>query len=246
MKAFASAWARVLITVLIGVFFSAALAAKDKSPTQYQIPIPPPPDFSSLDWLLGKWTGKTLPPSAPGELQLTVSSDLEKHFLVLHGEVSLDATSTVPASKESWMGIINADGTHFILHVFSSTGFVTRYRLIFDGAEIHLNPEGGDTPPPGWLFRRSWSRTGADEFTETVQAAPPGKAFFDYYTAKFSHVTPPVKAGPAPAEKSSPAPADKTSPPPAEKSNPAPGDKTNPPPADKTNQAPSEKTNPAP
>jgi hypothetical protein len=98
------------------------------------------------------------------------------------------------------MGILSAspDGRGFILRVFSSTGFITRYRLIVEGPEIHFNPEGGDSPPPGWLFRRVWSRTGPDELTETVQAAPPGKAFFDYYTAKFARVAPPPKTTPAP------------------------------------------------
>jgi hypothetical protein len=198
MKEFPSAWVRVLIPALIFVFFCATLDAKDKPPAQYQIPVPAAPDFSALDWLQGRWTGRTLPPSPPGDLQLTVSTDLEKHFVVLRGEVSLSATPTVPASKESWMGIVSSEGSNFILRMFSSTGFITRYRLIIEGAEIHVNPEGGDAPPPGWLFRRTWSRTVPDEFTETVQAAPLGKAFFSYYTAKFSRVPPPAKTTPAP------------------------------------------------
>ena len=198
MKELTSARLRVLIPALICALFCATLAAKDKPPVQYQIPIPAAPDFSALDWLQGRWTGKTTLPSPPGDLQLTVSPDLEKHFVVLRGEVSLAATATVPATRDSWMGIISAEGTSFILRVFSSTGFITRYRLIIEGAEIHLNPEGGDAPPPGWLFRRIWSRTGADEFAETVQAAPLGKAFFGYYSAKFSRVPPPAKTGPAP------------------------------------------------
>jgi hypothetical protein len=198
MKELTSARVRVLISALIFALFCATLAAKDKPPVQYQIPIPAAPDFSALDWLQGRWTGKTIPPSPPGDLQLTVGPDLEKHFVVLRGEVSLAATATVPATRESWMGIISAEGTNFILRVFSSTGFITRYRLIIEGAEIHLNPEGGDAPPPGWLFRRIWSRTGADEFAETVQAAPLGKAFFSYYSAKFSRVPPPAKTSPAP------------------------------------------------
>jgi hypothetical protein len=205
MKELTSARVRVLIPALICALFCATLAAKDKAPVQYQIPVPPAPDFSALDWLQGRWTGKTIAPSPPGDLQLTVSPDLEKHFEVFRGEVSLAATATVPATRESWMGIISAEGTNFILRVFSSRGFITRYRLIIEGAEIHLNPEGGDAPPPGWLFRTTWSRTGADEFTETVQTAPLGKAFFSYYTAKFSRVPPlpppakpPVKTSPAP------------------------------------------------
>jgi hypothetical protein len=210
MKVRGSAGVRAVIIAFVCALFCAALAAKDKPPVQYQIPIPAAPDFSTLDWLQGKWTGKTIPPSAPGDLQLSVTSDLEKRFLVLRGEVSLAATATVPETRESWIGIISAEGTSFILQAFSSTGFITRYRLIFEGAEIHLNPEGGDAPPPGWLFRRIWSRTGTDEFTETVQAAPPGKAFFNYYTGKFTRVPPPAKPSakpPAkPPDKPTPAP----------------------------------------
>jgi hypothetical protein len=198
MKELTSARTRVLIPALIFVLFSTTLAAKDKPPVQYQIPIPPAPDFSTLDWLQGRWTGKTVLPSPPGDLQLTVSPDLDKHFVVLRGDVSLAATPTVPATRESWMGIISAEGTNFILRVYSSRGFIIRYRLIIEGAEIHLNPEGGDAPPQGWLFRTNWSRTGADEFIETVQTAPLGKAFFNYYTAKFSRVLPPPKTTPAP------------------------------------------------
>lgn len=97
------------------------------------------------------------------------------------------------------MGILSPspEGAGFILRVFSSTGFMTRYRMTSDGAELHWNPEGGEAPPPGWLFRRTWARTGPDEFSETVQVAPPGKAFFDYFTAKFARVTAPAKSNPA-------------------------------------------------
>jgi len=200
VKSRGGAPARVLILTLICALAGAAAAAKDKPPVQYQIPIPPLPDFSALDWLQGQWTGKTLPGRPPGEVKLSVGPDLGKHFLVFRGEVSLSATGTVPATQESWMGILSAspNGSGFILRVFSSTGFITRYRLTMEGADLHLNPEGGDSPPPGWLFRRVWTRTAPGEFTETVQAAPPGKAFFDYYVVKFAHVAAPAKTNPAP------------------------------------------------
>jgi hypothetical protein len=200
VRTFGRALACILILTLMGAPAGTARAAKEKPPVQYQIPIPTLPDFSALDWLQGQWTGKTLPPSPPGDVKLSVTPELEIHFLVFRGDVSLAATSTVPATKESWMGILSAspDRSGFILRVYSSTGFITRYRLTVDEPEIHLNPEGGDSPPPGWLFRRIWARTGPDEFTETVRAAPPGKAFFDYYTAKFTRVPPPAKTAPAP------------------------------------------------
>ena len=97
------------------------------------------------------------------------------------------------------MGVLNAGSgaTEFVLHMFSSTGFISRYRLTASADEIRLNPEGGDSPPPGWLFRMVWSRTAADEFTETVQAAPPGKAFFDYFTAKLVRVRAPANNKPS-------------------------------------------------
>ena len=191
---------RALILALMGALAGATSVAKDKPPAQYQIPIPTLPDFSPFDWLQGRWTGKILSKSPSGEVQLSVNPDMGKHFLVFRGEVSLAATPTVPATKESWMGILSASPGQagFILRIYSSTGFITRYRLTVDEPEIHLNPEGGDSPPPGWLFRRIWARTGPDEFTETVQAAPPGKAFFEYYTAKFTRVPPPATAGSTP------------------------------------------------
>ncbi len=200
VKSRGGALVRAIIPILTCALAGATVAGKDKPPVQYQIPIPTPPDFSALDWLQGQWTGKTLPGRPPGEVQLSVGPDLEKRFLVFRGEVSLAATPTVPATQESWMGILSAspNGSGFILRVFSSTGFITRCRLTMDGADIHLNPEGGDSPPPGWLFRRVWVRTGPDEFTETVQAAPPGKAFFDYYVVKFARVPVPAKTPPAP------------------------------------------------
>src|SRR5208282_4257081 len=135
-----SALVRALILALICAL---AAAAKDKPPVQYQIPIPTQPDFSTLDWLQGRWTGKTIANSPPGEVQLSVTPDLEKHFLVFRGEVALAATPTVPATKESWMGILSAspDRAGFVLRVFSSTGFMTRYRVTVNEPEVRLNPE---------------------------------------------------------------------------------------------------------
>ena len=198
---------RVVFLALIFVLTGVAVAAKDKPPVQYQIAIPAPPDFSALDWLQGQWAGKTEPNSPAGEVALTVSTDLNQHFLILRGEVSLAATPTVPAAKESWLGVLSATpgGTGFTLRKFSSAGFITLYHLTVDPPVLQLNPEGGDFPPPGWLFRERWARTGPAELTETVQAAPPGKTFFDYYVAKLTRVPPAKKTAPAP-QKEKPAP----------------------------------------
>jgi len=190
------------IILALACFVGAApLAAKEKPPTTYQIPLPPKPDFSEVDWLVGEWTGSTTDRRAPGEIRLSVSYELDNRVMLLRGEASFQATKTSPAMKESWMGVLTSDrgADGFLLCTFSSTGFITRYRVTVEGAETHINPEGGEQPPPGWLFRTVIKRTDPKEFVETVQAAPPNKSFFDYYTAKLSRVTVEEKAKIPPA-----------------------------------------------
>jgi len=161
---------------------------KEKPQATYTIPLPPLSDFSRLEWLIGDWSGKTGDQKPQGDVHLKVFYDLEKRVMVFRESVSLPANKTIPATDETWMGILTADhaGTGYVLRVFSSTGFVTRYRVTTQGAEIQFNPEGGEQPPPGWLFRRLLTRTDTDVMTETVQASPPQKSFFDYFTAKLT------------------------------------------------------------
>jgi hypothetical protein len=190
-----------IILALACLAGAAPLVAKEKPPTIYQIPLPPKPDFSAVDWLVGEWTGSTTDQSTPGEIRLSVSYELDNQVMLLRGEASFQATKTSPAMKESWMGVLTSDrgAVGFLLCTFSSTGFITRYRVTVEGPETHINPEGGEQPPPGWLFRTVIKRTDPKEFVETVQAAPPNKSFFDYYTAKLSRVTVEEKAKIAPA-----------------------------------------------
>jgi hypothetical protein len=191
---------RSILLVLICLLDVASIAAKEKAPTQYAIPLPPKPDYSALEWLIGDWAGRTTGRSAAGEVRFSAAFDLDKQFMVLRGEVSLAATKTAPAAGESWMGILSASRAEagFVLWTFSSTGFIARYRVTVEGAEIRINPEGGEQPPPGWLFRTLIQRTAPEEFTETVQAAPPAKSFFDYYSAKLTRLVRQDKPGSAP------------------------------------------------
>ncbi|HXX22571.1 MAG TPA: hypothetical protein VEO19_05410 [Terriglobia bacterium] len=199
-----------IILALACLIQAAPLAAKEKAPTIYQIPLPPKPDFSAVDWLVGEWAGKTTDQRAPGEIHLSVSYQLDKRLILLRGETSLQATKTSPAMKESWLGVLTSDrgSGGFLLRAFSNTGFITRYRVTVEGPEIRINPEGGEQPPPGWLFRTVIKRTEPQEFVETVQAAPPNKSFFDYYTAKLNRAMAQEKAkvSPANASPTSPSP----------------------------------------
>lgn len=189
-----------LVLALVGVFLAQPLLAREKPPAIYTIPLPPRPDFSALDWLIGEWSGYTTERRAPGEIRLLVEFALDKRFMILREELKFTAAKTRPDAHESWMGILSrsrSDAT-FLLRVFSSTGFITRYRVTVDGPEVRFDPEGGEEPPPGWLFRRVLQRTGEAEFNETVQAAPPHKPFFDYYTARYSRAAQPASPAPSP------------------------------------------------
>lgn len=183
----------LLCVVSTGSFAAPLAAAPKKPPKTYAIPLPPKPDFSSLEWLVGEWEGKTVGRSPQGEVHLSVAYDLDQRFLVFREKLTLAATASSPAVNESWMGILSGRnlGSDYVFRVFSSTGFITRYRVTVDKAEIRFTPEGGGQPPPGWLFRRVVTRSGPSELTETVEAAPPTGSFFDYYAAQLSRKSAP-------------------------------------------------------
>lgn len=192
---------RALIFLL--VVFPVALVAGEKGAATYRIPLPPKPDFSSMAWILGDWTGQTLKHSPAGEMHLSVSYGLDQRVMIFKEEISLGATKEAPATKESSVGILSGDpsGNSYVFEVYSSTGFITCYRVTVAGSEIDFNPIGGLKPPPGWLSRRVFQRSDIDGFTETVQLAPPQKPFFDYYTAAFTRITPSAKPKPGPSVK---------------------------------------------
>jgi hypothetical protein len=188
------------VCLLLALTLAAAAAlAKEKPPVIHRIPLPPRPDFSDLDWLIGDWSGKTTENSPKGEVSLSVSFDLDKRFMVFRGQETLAATPTLGESRESWLGLLSQDpsGGGFILRVFSDKGFITRYRVTVIAGTVSLDPEGGEQPPPGWLFRRTLQRTDIGEMLETVQVAPPQKPFFDYYAAKLTRAAPSTTLPPA-------------------------------------------------
>lgn len=176
----------VFLLILI-LLVPAVLVAREKQPPTYSIPLPPKPDFSSVAWMVGNWTGQMVKHSRPGEIHLSVLYELDRRIMVFREQVSLAATQEAPATKESSIGILSPSpsGNSFLFQVYFSTGFISRYRVTVDGPEIDFTPDGGSQPPPGWLTRRIIQRSDIDGFTETVQLAPPQKSFFNYYTAAF-------------------------------------------------------------
>ena len=174
--------------------------AKEKPPTVYALPLPPKPDYSALDWLIGEWNGKTVAPSPPGEARLSVAYDLENRVMVFRETVDFSASPSAPATHEQWMGILSPDAGSkgFLLRQFSSMGFITRYRASAEKFIIHFTPEGGELAPSGWLFRRTLTRASDSEITESVDAAPPDKPFFNYYTLRFTRTAPAPAVSPAP------------------------------------------------
>jgi hypothetical protein len=184
----------VIIVTLI-LLAPAVLAAGDKHPSTYRIPLPPKPDFSSIEWMIGNWAGRMDRHSPQGEIHLSVAYDLDQRVMVFRENVSLAATGEIPANDESSIGILSRapSGDSFLLQVFASTGFVSQYRVTVAGPEVDFTPDGGSQTPPGWLSRRIIQRGDVDGFTETVQMAPPLKPFFDYYSAAFTREPSPQK-----------------------------------------------------
>lgn len=187
------------LAVVVSLIFMAStlLAAGDKQPSTYRIPLPPKPDFSSIEWMLGNWSGRMDKRSPQGDIHLSVTYDLDHRVMVFREQVSLAATAEVPANDESSIGILSRapSGDSFLLDVYASTGFMTRYRVAVAGSEIDFTPDGGSQMPPGWLSRRTIQRGDVDGFTETVQMAPPQKPFFDYYSAAFTRESAPQQSG---------------------------------------------------
>jgi hypothetical protein len=190
-------WIAIAALLLAASPSPAAGAQKDKGPASYSIPLPPRPDFSPFTWIIGDWAGFSTTPhaskEAQGSVHLTISYTLDRRFLRVDEEISLPAGQAAPAQHETWMGLVGAglSGSGFVMRSFSSTGFMTNYQVTVTDNAVRFDPEGGPNPPPGWLFRRVITRLGPGYFGETVQVAPPGKGFFDYYTAKLTQVIQP-------------------------------------------------------
>jgi len=178
--------------LLAGVIFAAD--QKSKAPASYDIPLPARPDFSALAWLIGDWAGHTTDVTTgkptSGIVHLTISYILDKRFLLVHEEISLPAGKTAPALHETWTGFLSADpsGRGFVLHCFSSTGFITQDLVTVREDRAVFDPEGGANPPPGFLFRRVIARLSPGFFSEKVEVAPPGGDFFSYYNAQLTQV----------------------------------------------------------
>ncbi|HUI44281.1 MAG TPA: hypothetical protein VL523_20125 [Terriglobia bacterium] len=184
---------------------AAGVAGNDKLPATYTIPLPPKPDFSALSWLVGDWAGPATElgraKNAPGNVHLTLSYALEQRYVLVREEIALPAGSSAPAVHETWMGFLSSDpsGPGFTLRSFSSTGFMTQYHVSVTESQVRFDPEGGANPPAGWLFRRIISRLAPGYYSETVEVAPPGGTFFQYYSAKLTQVIEPSSSPQAPA-----------------------------------------------
>jgi hypothetical protein len=199
-------WRVILITMIF--LAPALLAAKEKHASTYRIPLPPKPDFSSIEWMIGNWTGQMNRRSPQGEIHLSVSFDLDRRVMIFREKIALASTGEFPANKESSIGVLSRapSGDSFLFQVYSSNGFVSRFRVTVSGPEIDFTPDGGPQPIPGWLSRRIIQRGDVDSFSETVQLAPPLKAFFDYYTAAFTREATPTPPKATHSGTSEPAP----------------------------------------
>lgn len=181
-------WPLTLSLALAWWLLPVPARAAQKGRNIYTIPTPARADYSTLQWLIGDWSGKTTGKGMPGQVLLSASFALGRRFIILREQLSLPATQAAPASKEDFMGILSSTGspTRYVFTLYSSNGFVTRYQVSVKNGEIDFNPAGGLEPPPGWLFRRSIRQTTSQQCVESVDVAPPNQPFFNYYTATLS------------------------------------------------------------
>ena len=188
------------LLLLIPGLARAAGPRSDKQPATYTIPLPPKPDFSPLAWLIGDWSGHTAGKDSQGTVHLTFSYSLDQRFVQVREEVSLPAGKTTPLVHETSMGFIAPDTSRpgYRLETYSSTGFISLYHVTATEGEVRFDPEGGVNPPPGWLFRRKIARLGPDSLNDLVEVAPPGRAFFQYYSATLAPTSPSGKPGTSP------------------------------------------------
>lgn len=182
----------ILCSALALPLFAMPVQLRDRAPQTYTIQLPPAPDYAAIDWLVGDWTGKVVSKGAQGQVLLSVSYELDRRFMLLREEISLNATKNAPAVHEGLMGILNADpsGKGYSINLYSSSGFITHYRVAVSEGTLTFTPQGGAFPPPGVLFRRTISHSTPGQCTEQVEVAPPGKAFFNFYTARLTQITP--------------------------------------------------------
>ncbi len=183
---------KLACVIALCVFACAPLSARQRSSEAYTIQLPPSPDFKRLDWMVGTWSGKTVGAKPSGTVTLSISYGLDKRFMLFRESISLPGTKVAPAIKENLLGVLSAGpaGGEFAMDLYSSSGFVTHYQAMVKSAEIDFNPAGGRMAPEGWLFRRAVKRTDTGQCRETVSVAPPGQAFFDYYTADLHRTSP--------------------------------------------------------
>jgi hypothetical protein len=163
---------------------------KEKPPAVYRLVSPPKPDFARFGWVLGDWAGKLGVKEPAGDARFSAIYDLDQRVIVLREELAFNATKNAPAYRDSWMGILTPGdvGRNWSMRMYTSHGFVTRYNVIADAHAIHFDFDGGEVPPSGWLFRRVIEHVSDTELRDTVQVAPPGHQFFDYYTARLTRV----------------------------------------------------------
>src|SRR3989442_13606485 len=101
---------RPLLLLLLYALGTGRAPAKEKPPTTYSIPLPPRADFSSLEWLVGEWGGKTTGRRPQGEIHLSVEYALDKRFMIFREQVTLAPTKSASPARASWIGELRGGG----------------------------------------------------------------------------------------------------------------------------------------
>ena len=144
-----------------------------------------PEPWRPMDRLLGEWQG-----TASGEAG--AGSVVRRYGKVLGGRFIQEMnTTTYPPQEKNKAGEVHEHSGMFsydkqrkllMLRQFHMEGFVNTYRQVLEAGEGKLvfESENFENFNNAWKARETYEFSGDDQFVETFELAPPGKAYQVY------------------------------------------------------------------
>jgi hypothetical protein len=176
--------ARVLILAAVGATLAPlVVAATQTSPSSDAL--------ASLAPLVGRWTGTTEGQPGHGTVEREYERILNRRFVQARNR------STYPPQERNKKGETHEDVGVFsfdsgrkriVLRQFHTEGFVNQYVLDPPSVpgKLVLVSEAIENIPSGWRARETYVFTGADQFDEIFELAPPGKDFEPYSRSRLT------------------------------------------------------------
>lgn len=175
----------VVILAAFGASLSPMLVASSRQASA------PADTLALLAPLVGRWTGTTEGQPGNGTVERQYERILNSRFIQVRNQ------STYPPQEKNKKGETHQDVGLFsfdsgrkriVLRQFHTEGFVNQYVLDPTSApgKLVLVTEAIENIPVGWRARETYILTGADQFEEIFELAPPGKDFEPYSRSRLT------------------------------------------------------------